>query len=316
MSIIRVAKRRRFTVLDNTAVEDDRLSFRALGLLVFLLSKPDDWSVNVNHLAGTHTEGREAVRTAVRELEAAGYVRRARVNNPVTGAIEWGCEVHETPIAQEPVDGSPSPRNPTTGEPTTGEPPLLKTDGPKTDEQREVAPDATLDEPTGLALRSSAPPTIESMISDVFAEWKLVTGHSRAVLDAKRKARIGKALRAYGLADTLDAVRGIVHSPWHNGQNENGTRYDDVSLILRDAEHIERFRDWERDPTIRPTIRKPAGSAAERRKQNSDDVLRRTLGGELQPMTMEQAVALAKQAPAVRNGGAGPRRPEVGHGQR
>jgi hypothetical protein len=38
------AGRRRFTRIDNTAIEDPRLSFRALGVLTYVLSKPDDWA--------------------------------------------------------------------------------------------------------------------------------------------------------------------------------------------------------------------------------------------------------------------------------
>lgn len=75
-TITRAGSRDRFTVVHNRTIEDDRLSFRALGLLVFVLSKPDNWKTHVTHLATTHSEGREAVRSALAELEACGYVER------------------------------------------------------------------------------------------------------------------------------------------------------------------------------------------------------------------------------------------------
>ncbi len=38
------------------------------------------------------------------------------------------------------------------------------------------------------------------------------------------------------------------HSPHHRGQNDRGQPYCDLELLLRDAAHIERFRDLDRDP--------------------------------------------------------------------
>jgi hypothetical protein len=75
-TITRASSRDRFTVVHNRTIEDSRLSFRALGLLVFVLSKPDNWKTHVAHLATTHSEGREAVRSALGELETFGYVER------------------------------------------------------------------------------------------------------------------------------------------------------------------------------------------------------------------------------------------------
>lgn len=76
ITITRAARRDRFTVVHNDTIEDDALSFRALGLLVYLLSKPDNWSTHVKHLATTHCEGREAVGAAIRHLVKAGYITR------------------------------------------------------------------------------------------------------------------------------------------------------------------------------------------------------------------------------------------------
>lgn len=44
--VIRVKKRpSNFVMMDKTFLEDDRLSYKAKGLLAYLLSKPDDWKV-------------------------------------------------------------------------------------------------------------------------------------------------------------------------------------------------------------------------------------------------------------------------------
>ena len=46
--------------------------------------------------------------------------------------------------------------------------------------------------------------------------------------------------------DVIAAVRGWRRSPFHAGQNESSTVYNDLVLCLRDAKHIEQFRDLER----------------------------------------------------------------------
>lgn len=90
-TITRAGSRDRFTVVHNRTIEDDRLSFRALGLLVFVLSKPDNWKTHVAHLATTHSEGREAVRKALVELEDCGYVRRKwmRTEGELTPSVHY-----------------------------------------------------------------------------------------------------------------------------------------------------------------------------------------------------------------------------------
>lgn len=81
----------------------------------------------------------------------------------------------------------------------------------------------------------------------VFQAWQDAARKPRARLDDKRRRRIRAALKHYPLADVLDAVQGWQHSPHHCGQNDTGTVYNDLELLLRDAAHIETFRDLWRD---------------------------------------------------------------------
>lgn len=90
MTTIRVASRSRYTVISNAAINDARLSFRARGVLVWLLAKPDDWTTSAEALASQATEGRDAVRSAMRELANAGYIIRdkpAQAMNDRLGAV-------------------------------------------------------------------------------------------------------------------------------------------------------------------------------------------------------------------------------------
>ena len=78
MTIIRAPRAERFTVLRRELIDDSRLSFRALGVLTYILDKPDDWHVDADQIARTHQEGRDAIRTALAELEEAGYLSRTK----------------------------------------------------------------------------------------------------------------------------------------------------------------------------------------------------------------------------------------------
>ncbi|HEX9992494.1 MAG TPA: hypothetical protein VGB14_06180 [Acidimicrobiales bacterium] len=113
------------------------------------------------------------------------------------------------------------------------------------------------------ASRAASPP---ATVTAVFDAWRDATGHHRAVLDSKRTATILKALRLYPLEDVLDAVKGWRHDPHNRGENDRGRPYNDITLLLRDAEHIERFRDLERGhPRLNgSTVVPPAMRALER----------------------------------------------------
>ena len=64
--IIRRKINARFTVVPNEPVNDERLSFEALGLLTYLLSRPDHWTVNLEQLKGRGGVGREKMQQMMR----------------------------------------------------------------------------------------------------------------------------------------------------------------------------------------------------------------------------------------------------------
>ena len=87
-----------------------------------------------------------------------------------------------------------------------------------------------------------SPPT-RGETYDIFNFWKERTGHERAVLDKKRKKAIERGLALFGAAGCRQAIIGICNSPFHQGQNDRGEIYDDLTLIFRDAAHAEKFRE-------------------------------------------------------------------------
>ncbi|MEV4741779.1 hypothetical protein [Streptomyces sp. NPDC049555] len=103
MTILRRRLSSGFAVLPTATLEDSRLSFRARGILAFLIAKPDDWQARTESIAKEGTEGRDAVRTAVVELKEAGYYRVV-TERQADGRLTRYTEVFDTAqdwVAQE-----------------------------------------------------------------------------------------------------------------------------------------------------------------------------------------------------------------------
>ena len=83
---------------------------------------------------------------------------------------------------------------------------------------------------------------IPSPAQEVFKHWQVVMQHPRARLDKKRRHRLEAALKTgYSVEELKQAIDGCSKTPFNQGQNDRGQRYDDIELILRDASHIDRF---------------------------------------------------------------------------
>jgi len=67
--------RQSFTIMPNVTLNDARLSWEAKGMLAYLISKPDNWVIMVNHLVKESPKaGRQKVLRILDELETLGYI--------------------------------------------------------------------------------------------------------------------------------------------------------------------------------------------------------------------------------------------------
>ena len=74
--IFRIAKRDHpFAQIDKRILSDPRLSLAATGLLAYLLSKPDDWTVRKLDLVHRARGNYRLIERTVKELAAFGYLR-------------------------------------------------------------------------------------------------------------------------------------------------------------------------------------------------------------------------------------------------
>ncbi|MGE1061223.1 conserved phage C-terminal domain-containing protein [Megasphaera paucivorans] len=122
---IRVEKVKNFTILSNKLLQDKRLSFKAKGLLAFMLSLPPDWDYSIEGLAYCSKDGKNSIRTALNELKECGYLvmERARDDKGRLDGTEYIIrEEPEQPIlenqTQAPMSEKPTLENPIVEKPT------------------------------------------------------------------------------------------------------------------------------------------------------------------------------------------------------
>lgn len=126
-----------YTSIPNATLRDPNISAKAKGLLAILLSYPDDWGFNQEHISSLSSDGKHAHRSGFNELEEAGYIKREKVRDggQFSGVL-W--HVSDRPIFSDddPNDDENPPEKatatdvgkPDIGSPDTGEPHTTKTD--------------------------------------------------------------------------------------------------------------------------------------------------------------------------------------------
>lgn len=132
-TMVRVHKRENpYVQIDKTGLNDTQLSWKAKGLLCYLLSLPDDWQIYLNELKNHSSDGRDSTASAINELIKYGYCSR-EVNRDSRGRLKgYIYQIYEIPFSEtlEYTEDSPKTDFPYTDEPKLVKP---KSDNPKTD---------------------------------------------------------------------------------------------------------------------------------------------------------------------------------------
>lgn len=140
MAIIRINEPDRFTRIDCKMLEDGGISWAAKGLLCYLLSRPNNWRVNVEHLSGFTADSakptrRDGVYSLLNELSELGFVVRRAVRG--VGGLMGGYDylVYDSPLPAQPFTDKPD-----TVQPFTANPTLTKTERATKTEKETNAP--------------------------------------------------------------------------------------------------------------------------------------------------------------------------------
>lgn len=131
MQTFRIEKSRDYTVMANIHLRDRRLSLKAKGLLSLCLSLPDQWECSIEGFASMMKDGKDSVRTAVRELEASGYITRSsqeRTEDGRYGLTEYVVREEPDDMPEEALTALDFPTRSALDFPTTENPTQSNTD--------------------------------------------------------------------------------------------------------------------------------------------------------------------------------------------
>ncbi|MEB8798857.1 DNA-binding protein, partial [Bacillus cereus] len=136
MGIVRVEKNKNYSVVNNTGLRDERLSWKAKGILAYILTLPDDWVFYREELATHAKDGLDSLRSGMKELKEYGYLQRIPIRNDKNKIVSWETVIHEVPQV-EPLEGfppveEPPMENPLVENPPVENPELLNTNIPNT----------------------------------------------------------------------------------------------------------------------------------------------------------------------------------------
>lgn len=136
MAVFRVEKTKDFTVMSNYHLRDKNLSLKAKGLLSQMLSLPEEWDYTLSGLAHINKESKDAIRTAILELEDAGYITRRQTT---TEGGRFGNNeylIRERPLLHEPLTENPTTVETATDASTAENPTQLNINSSKTEKEK------------------------------------------------------------------------------------------------------------------------------------------------------------------------------------
>jgi hypothetical protein len=115
-----------YSMIHRGYAQDSRLSWATRGMMTYLLTKPDGWTIQVQDLVNQGPSGRDAVYAMLREAREYGYMERKRERNE-KGQLVWGPYIlRERPLPENPYMDKPYTAEPDMGEPDTAKPDVLK----------------------------------------------------------------------------------------------------------------------------------------------------------------------------------------------
>ena len=169
MAVFRVERNTGYTVMSNHHLRNKELSLKAKGLLSQMLSLPEDWDYTLAGLSYINRESIDAIRTAVWELEKAGYItrRQGRDEKGKMTAIEYTIYEQpqppelEKPILENPTAGNPILENPTTGNPTSENPMQIIKEEQKTNLSKKEKPNTDTQSTHSIPIHSPNPSPFE-----------------------------------------------------------------------------------------------------------------------------------------------------------
>ena len=86
-----------FTIINNDAINDSKLSWRAKGILIYIRSRPDDWQFYSSEVEKHATDGIKSLLSGLKELEDCGYLKRLQGKSKDGRFTELEWQIADTP---------------------------------------------------------------------------------------------------------------------------------------------------------------------------------------------------------------------------
>ena len=100
-----------YTVMSNTHLKEKDMTLSAKGLLSLMLSLPDDWDYSVAGLCALSKDSKDSITSALKELEAFGYLVRTQRKNEHGKFEGYDYDVYEKPLTEKPLTEKPPQLN-------------------------------------------------------------------------------------------------------------------------------------------------------------------------------------------------------------
>lgn len=120
-----INKKENFTSIHNKLINDSRISLKAKGIMLYMLSKPENWKYNPKEIAKNSKDGLDSVYSGIKELIEAGYISRTRHSD---GTVDYFVfeDVEENDIVDFSKKGNPNQENPNRENPNRENPDVYK----------------------------------------------------------------------------------------------------------------------------------------------------------------------------------------------
>jgi hypothetical protein len=92
-----------YVQINKTCLEDVRLSWKAKGLLAYMLSQPDNWVFYREELVRHSRDGLDSLKAAVKELSSYGYIKIVSEKDQNGKFVGWATHVYEQPEVEFPL---------------------------------------------------------------------------------------------------------------------------------------------------------------------------------------------------------------------
>ena len=170
-------KEHNFLIISNSVVRDKRLSFKARGILLEILSQPDGWTITAESLAAEGQEGISAVLSAFKELREIGYMRTEKLRDAKGQFVSTTQDFEESRLSYSTALDNPTSVN------------LI-----------------SLEEPMKEVPKDSAKDRFSQALEDFDTFWK---AYPRKIEKKSAQIALAKALKSASLESVLKGIENL-----------------------------------------------------------------------------------------------------------